>query len=120
MRVYLDDDLDSYALLGLLQHAGHAVTSARAVGNRGIDDEDHLRFAAAHSLALLTANAKDFIKLHKEWMRQQLQHPGILIVYQENNPVRDMTAQQIAQAVTKLEQSGIPLANAYHNLNFWR
>ncbi|MCG3159630.1 MAG: hypothetical protein JMDDDDMK_00644 [Acidobacteria bacterium] len=120
MKVYLDDDLDSNALIGLLRRGGHNVTSPRAVGNRGIDDEDHLRFAAAQSLTLLTANAEDFIELHEEWMKRQLRHSGILIVYQENNPARDMTFQQIAQAVTRIEQSGVPLENAYYNLNFWR
>lgn len=57
MRVYLDDDLDSNALIGLLQKAGHEVISPRAVGTRGVADEEHLRYAAAHALVLLTANA---------------------------------------------------------------
>ena len=29
MRLYLDDDLDGNILIGLLQHAGHAVVSPR-------------------------------------------------------------------------------------------
>lgn len=120
MRVYLDNDLDSNALIGLLWDAGHMVISPRAVGTRGIDDEDHLRFAAANSLTLLTANAKDFTNLHEELTKRQLQHSGILIVYRENNPARDMTSRQIAQALTKIEQSGIPIENACYNLNFWR
>lgn len=49
---------------------------------------------------------------------QGREHQGILIVYRENNPTRDMSSQQIAQAVTRLEQSGLPLKNSYHNLNF--
>lgn len=120
MRVYLDDDLDSNALIGLLRSAGHEVISPRAAGIRGIDDEDHLRFAAANSLTLLTANAKDFTDLHEEWTKRQLQHSGILIVYRENNPARDMNPRQIAQAVTKIEQSDILIENACYNLNFWR
>lgn len=120
MRVYLDDDLDSNALIGLLQQAGHEVVSPRAVGTRGVADEKHLRYAAAHVLVLLTANAEHFIDLHHEWMKQQQEHYGILIVYRENNPARDMSFQQIAQAVTQIEQSGLSLANAFHNLNFWR
>jgi predicted nuclease of predicted toxin-antitoxin system len=120
MRIYLDDDLDSNALIGLLQQAGHEVISPRAVGARGAADEEHLHYAATHLLALLTANAEDFIRLHEKWMEQQQEHQGILIVYRENNPARDLSFQQIAQAVTRLEQSGMPLANAYHNLNFWR
>lgn len=74
MKVYLDDDLDSNALIGLLQRAGHEVISPRAVGTRGVADEEHLRYAAAHGLVLLTANAEDFIDLHHEWMAQQREH----------------------------------------------
>jgi predicted nuclease of predicted toxin-antitoxin system len=120
MRVYLDDDLDSNALIGLLRQAGHEVVSPRSVGNRGVTDAKHLHYAATHELVLLTANAADFIDLHHEWMAQQREHHGILIVYRENNLVRDMNFQQITQAVTHIEQSGLPLTNAFYNLNLWR
>lgn len=120
MRIYLDDDLDSNALIGLLRQGGHEVISPRATGTRGVADEEHLRFAADHRLVLLTANAEDFIDLHLEWTEQHRDHHGILIVYRENNPARDMTFGQIARAVTECEQSHLPLANAFYNLNFWR
>lgn len=120
MRVYLDDDLDSNALIGLLEKSGHEVISPRTVGTRGVADDEHLRYAAAHRLVLLTANANDFIDLHQQWITQLRQHNGILIVYREKNPARDMTFQQIAHAVTQVERSGLPLANGFHNLTFWR
>jgi predicted nuclease of predicted toxin-antitoxin system len=120
MRVYLDDDLDSNTLITLLQRAGHEVVSPRAVGTRGVADKEHLYYAAAHALVLLTANARDFIDLHEEWRGQQQEHHGMLIVYRENNPTRDMSLQQIVQAVTQIEQSGLPLVNTFHNLSFWR
>jgi len=120
MRLYLDDDLDSNALIGLLRQAGHEVVSPRAVGTRGVSDEEHLRYASEHALTLLTANAGDFIELHEEWRSHQWEHYGILIVYRENNPLRVMTFEEIAHAVTRLEQSNLPLRNGFHNLNFWR
>jgi predicted nuclease of predicted toxin-antitoxin system len=120
MRVYIDDDLDSNALIGLLREAGHEVISPRAVGIRGATDEEHLSYAAAHVLVLLTANAKDFITLHDAWRAQQKDHYGILIVYRENNPARDMSFGQIAKAVSNIERSGLPLGNTFHNLSFWR
>ena len=83
-------------------------------------DAKHLHYAATHGLVLLTANALDLIDLHYEWMEQKREHHGILIVYRENNPVLDMSFQQIAQAVTQIEKSGLPLANAFYNLNSWR
>ena len=42
------------------------------------------------------------------------------LVYRKNNPQRDMTFQEIARAVSRLDQAGIPLRNTYQNLNFWR
>lgn len=120
MRIYLDDDLDSNLLISFPRRVRHEVVSPREVGTRGVVDAAHLSYAAAHALVLLTANAADFIELHEEWLMQGREHQGILIVYRENNPTRDMSSQQIAQAVTRLEQSGLPLKNLYHNLNFWR
>ena len=120
MRVYLDDDLDANTLVHLLQRAGHDVTSPRVVGTRGRTDADHLVYAAAHRLVLLTANAEDFLALHLEWRGQNRPHPGILVVYRENNPARDMSFQQITDALTHIEESAIPLENACHNLNRWR
>ena len=120
MRLYLDDDLDSNALTRLLEQTGHEVISPRAVGRRGVADEEHLHYAAAQGLVLLTANAGDFIDLHHAWVQQGRQHSGVLIVYRENNPVKDMSFSQIAQAVTLLEESRVPLANALHGLNRWR
>ena len=120
MRLYLDDDLDSNALIRLLRRQGHEVVSPRAVGTRGSADEVHLRYAVENRLVLLTANARDFVELNQSWRRQQRHHNGILIVYRENNPTRDMDFQQIAQAVSEIEQSELRLDDAFNNLNFWR
>ena len=120
MRIYLDDDLDSNVLIRLLRQAGHDVLSPRDAGNRGVTDLEHLQYATSHQLILLTANAGDFIDLHYDWIARKETHPGILIVYKENNPVRDMSFQQISRAVTRIEQAGIPLTNSFQNLNFWR
>jgi predicted nuclease of predicted toxin-antitoxin system len=120
MRLYLDDDLDSNALIALLRRGGHEVVSPRVAGTRGLADEEHMHYAVTHGLVLLTANAEDFLNLHLEWTAQHQGHSGILVVYRENNPARDMTFEQIARAVTQLEQSGLPIANVLYNLNFWR
>jgi hypothetical protein len=120
MRLYLDDDLDGNILISLLQHAGHAVVSPRVVGTRGVLDPAHLRYAADHDLVLLTANAKDFLALHVQWQQEGQEHSGMLLVYRENNPQRDMTFQEMVRAVSRLDLAGIPLWNTYQNLNFWR
>jgi hypothetical protein len=124
MRIYLDDDLDSNLLIVHLRREGHEVFSPRTLNRRGVEDEAHLSYAAAHALVLLTANAGDFLQLHEQWLEQWLEqglrHEGILVVYRENNPARDMTLPQIARAVTRLEKSGLLAANTFQNLNVWR
>ena len=48
------------------------------------------------------------------------QHPGILLLYHENDPTRDMTSRSIAVAISKLEASDVPLANHLYVVNHWR
>jgi len=120
MKIYLDDDHDADILIGLLQQSGHSVVSPRSVGTSGLSDNAHLDYSADNDCILLTANARDFIEQHKKRLVAGKHHPGILIVYKENNTKRDMTFQEIARAASNIEKSGLPLTDAYHNLNFWR
>ena len=116
----MDDDLDSNVLISLLKQLGHEVTSPRAAGTRGAPDQDHLRYAADNGLVLMSANAGDFVQLNREWIESKTGHSGILIVYKENNPARDMSFRDVAEAVGAVEESRMPIANTCQNLNFWR
>jgi hypothetical protein len=69
---------------------------------------------------VVTANVRDFLTLHQTWQQEGRPHAGILALYRENNPRRDMTYAQIAQAVSRLERADLPLYNTFHNLNMWR
>ena len=120
MRLYLDDDMDANVLIRFLQDEGHEVMSPRTVAMRGAEDAAHLRYAAAHQCTVVTANVRDFLTLHQTWQEQGRQHAGILALYRENNPQRDMTYAQIARAISRLERAGLPLQNMFHNLNMWR
>ena len=120
MRLYLDDDMDANELIGLLEHESHEVISPRNVAMRGAEDEAHLRYAADKQYVLLTANVRDFLTLHQRWQEEGQSHAGILAIYRENNPQRDMTYAQIARAVSHLEGVGLPLQNTFQNLNMWR
>ena len=120
MRLYLDDDMDANVLIRFLQDTGHEVMSPRAVVMRGVEDEAHLRYATAQQCAVVTANVRDFLRLHQTWQEEGRHHAGILALYRENNPQRDMTYAQIARAISRLERAGLPLQTMFHNLNMWR
>ena len=120
LTIYVDDCSDDNLLIARIKQAGHDVISPRSIGTAGIDDCDHLEYAARHRLVLLTHNPQDFIDLHELWQAQVRQHSGILLVYRDNNPSKDMTAVDIVMALEKLLASGLPIENSVNTLNHWR
>ncbi len=119
MRVYLDDDMDVNMLTRPLQDEGHEGISPRTVGMRGAGMK---RFSVmcCPPVCCVTANARDFLTLHQAWQEAGRHHAGILALYRENNPQRDMTYVQIARAISRLARARLALQNTFHNLNMWR
>ena len=122
LNLYLDDCSNSDLLAGLLQQAGHQVVRPTddGVGLDGADDQVHFGFAAANGYTLITKNPADFKALHDLDPR----HSGILGVYQDNDPSRDMSNTDIVRAIRNLElaapQGGPPIQGEFHTLNDWR
>ena len=115
-KIYLDDcDYDRELLRHLAEAGHHLVTPAQA-GLTGHPDEAHFRFAVANALVLLTKNPVDFENLHAA----DSSHSGILVIYQDNDPGRDMSYADIVRAIANLEQAGVPFPGAFHVLNAWR
>jgi predicted nuclease of predicted toxin-antitoxin system len=115
-KIYLDDCAFANSLVTLLEAAGHQVTTPRQAGISGGSDEVHFDYAAKNGLVLLTKNPDDFLELHQK----NPQHAGILLVYQDNDPARDMSYGEIVRAIGNLEQAGIAFAGCCHVLNAWR
>lgn len=42
------------------------------------------------------------------------------MVYQDNVKAKDMTLADIVRAIGKLQNSGLPIANEIHILNYWQ
>src|SRR5438876_9201827 len=120
MDLYLDDCADSNHLIGLLRQAGHRVYTPRTEATRGIDDPDHLAYAAAHGYTLITKNRGDFDQLHREWQASGRSHAGILLVCEDNIRGKDMEPGDIVHAINRLLTSGVPIDNELHVLNHWR
>ncbi len=74
-----------------------------------------LSYARQNNRILLTLNCQDFQALH----RASPNHPGILAVYQEANPLKKMSFKAIVAAIANLEAANIPLANQFIPLNQW-
>lgn len=95
---------------------GHDVVTANEAGIMGFPDEQVLDFARQQSRVVLTRNCKDFLALHQS----NSLHPGILAVYQEENPERNMGYRDVVRAIENLQVAGMELANQFVALNQWR
>ena len=120
MRLYLDDELASPHLAQRLRNAGHDVQLPADVGMTGKDDSVHLAYAVGQDRILLSRNYTDFENLHDLVVAVQGHHPGILVVRQDNNPRRDLTARGVVRAIANLLAAGVPVADQYIILNQWR
>ncbi len=118
LSLYLDDCAFSHKLKQLLAEAGHDVQVPADVFPplTGAEDPVHFAHARASGRAIITLNARDFKEIHDH----NLDHFGILIVYQDNDPTRDMSYSEIVQAIANLENTGVAIAGGFWSLNAYR
>ena len=115
LAIYLDDCAFSHTLRRLLLEAGHTVQIPADVepSLTGAADEVHFAHAQTTNQVILTLNPADFKQLHQQFP----DHAGILAVYQDNDPTRDMSYADIVRAIANLERTGLIIAGAFWILN---
>ena len=96
MHLYADEDTASLQLIARLRAAGHIVTEPL----RGMSDARCWRQAQSESAVVLTMHARDFVALAATGP-----HHGLLLVYRENDPTREMTAKDAAAAVDRVAET---------------
>ena len=118
LKLYLDDCAYSRRLCQLLREAGHDVQTPADVTPPllGADDAVHMAHARTAGRAILTLNARDFLALHD----QDAAHAGILVVYQDNDPTKDIRYADIVRAIANLERSVPQVAGGFWILNLYR
>lgn len=79
IRLYLDKDTISRALIRALRARGIDVLTAQEAGKISATDREHLAFAAEEGRAIFTFNTRDFVVLHTEYLSQQKTHAGIIV-----------------------------------------
>lgn len=95
MRLCLDENLRSKELRSRLLADGHEVVDP----DLGSTDPDVWAFAQRQTAVVLTGNAVDFVRL----ARDSEHHAGLLLVYRDNDPGRDMSSADIAAAVGNVD-----------------
>lgn len=78
IRIYTDEHVTAL-LAPALRRRGYVAQSCVEANALGWEDEEHLVYAAEHSMALVTSDASDFIPIAKRWYASKREHAGIII-----------------------------------------
>ena len=116
MRLLVDEDSQSRTLVRLLVEGGHDVLTVEAAGLNAMADREVLGRAIQEQRALLTRNCGDFLDLHGAVPN----HHGILTIYQDADPAKNMSYADIVRALGNLAASGVSLPGAFIVVNAWR
>ena len=81
--LYQDDDSGSHIVRRAGLDRGWDIVRAEDVGMSGRADVEHLTYAREGGRATITANIRDFVALHRAWLRQGEHHAGIILVRQQ-------------------------------------
>jgi predicted nuclease of predicted toxin-antitoxin system len=115
----VDEDSQARAQLNILRRDGHDAVAVGELDKNGTPDPEVFDLAQSLERVLLTHNTEDFHELHRE--RQG--HRGIMVVYRDGDPRKNMSHAQIGSAIRRLEwleRSGVTIAGDFHVLNHWR
>lgn len=68
IKLYLDEDTISRALINALRARGVDLSTAQEAERIGMSDEDQLAFAAEEGRTIFTFNTRDYAVLHKQYL----------------------------------------------------
>ena len=103
---YFDHDSGSSERVRAFSALGIDVLTSEAAGNQLLSDPEQLEFAKAHGRILITANARDFERIHREYMEAAQHHAGILIVLQQTRISSGELARRYVRMSTSLAEHG--------------
>lgn len=115
LRLLLDEDSQAKKLVNLLEQKGHDILTVNQAGLTGKADPIALNFARQEGRILLTRNCDDFCNLHAA----NSSHPGILAVYQDPNPAKNLSYAKIVTAIANLEAADFDIKEQFIPLNQW-
>ncbi len=93
VRLYVDEDAsESAVVLGLRARGVDLVTTYEA-GRLGRSDEAQLTFATEAGRTIYTFNARDFARLHREFLESGREHAGIAIIPEQRYAIGEKIRQ---------------------------
>ncbi len=97
IRLYIDEDSQSRALVLSLQERGVDVETVLTMNRRGFTDEEQLIWATQQGRSLYSANVGDFYSLHTQFLSEGRAHAGLIL-----NPNQNFSVGVQMKAILKL------------------
>ncbi len=89
IRLYLDEDTMSAALVGALRSRDIDVITVSDVHREGLPDKAQLEWASVQGRVICSCNVGDFMQLHTELIGSGQSHAGIILIQQKISAVGD-------------------------------
>ena len=119
LKLLIDEDTQGKVLVNCLKKAGYDVQTVNEAGLRTASDHAVFNYAISHKRIVLTQNSSDFAALAIALLEKRKHHPGLLLIYKDNNVTKDMNAAKIMQALKNLEKSQLDLIDQTIVLNLY-
>ena len=78
IKLYLDENVPE-AVSTALRLRGYDVLTVKDVARKGVSDPEQLKYAYSQDRVIFTFNVADFYKIHSEFMKEGLDHAGIIL-----------------------------------------
>ena len=117
VRLYIDEDSMSHALVRALRSRNVDVITAFEAGMIECEDGQHLVFAADQARVLYTFNVRDYYALHTAFLQQNRSHAGLILVRQQH-----YSAGEQMRRLSKLiaTRSAEQMRNRVEFLSLWK
>lgn len=117
MKLLVDEDTKAKLLMARLDDAGHDAVSTQDIGSDSAPDQEVFAIARKLGRIVLTKNADDYLALREA--NNAPGHPGVLAIYQDADPGKNMSYKDIVQAIDNIQVAGISLSDELIALNAW-
>ena len=87
IRLYVDEDASETAVMLGLRARGIDLLTTVEARRLGVSDQEQLEYAIHQRRALYTFNAKDFARLHREFLTNGRSHSGIIVIPEQRYSV---------------------------------
>jgi predicted nuclease of predicted toxin-antitoxin system len=116
LRLLVDECLMSKLLISKLIELGHDVQTVAQANLMRTLDSVIFDYAVAANRVVITGNCGDFIELSDICTAAGGHHPGVLLIFTNNDRSKNMSVDDIIKALGNLEATGLALDDHWISL----